>query len=74
MEYPQIFSFLYVKELSRHHGSFFPVIPGPDPSVIPALTGDLSYDLLETKFRPSAETTSGTKKTLIADQSSSSTR
>ena len=28
MEYPQIFSFLYVKELSRHHGSFFPVIPG----------------------------------------------
>ena len=43
-------------------------------TVIPGLTGDPSYDLLETKFRPSAEATSGTKKTQIADQSSSSTR
>ena len=40
----------------------------------PAPTEDLSYDLLETIFRPSAETTSGTKKIQIADQSSSSTR
>ena len=31
-------------------------------TVIPGLTGDLSYDLLETKFRPSAEATSGTKR------------
>lgn len=29
MEYPQIFSFLYVKELSRHPRPF-PIIPGPD--------------------------------------------
>ena len=33
-----------------------------------------SYNLLRMKFRPCAEATSGTKKTRITDQSSSSTR
>ena len=49
--------------------ALFPVIPGPDrpsPPSSPAPTGDLSCDLLETKFRPSAEATSGAKKGIVS--------
>ena len=43
------------------------------PNSIPR-HGQGSYNLLRMKFRPCAEATSGTKKTRITDQSSSSTR